>query len=353
MLTVLVAMSIRKKGTALISEEDLHKAMEKSLRRRESKSEPMKAVNDIDAKYKMIFDEIDLDKDGFIGKEEFRVCLALMGQPVCEETLNIMIRLGDTNGDGMLDLNEFIALVKDPKPRVQKVISERQQEKEQGEHKIVQYRKQASAKKGAVPHAPMKLVEVSQADLASMDPAARRLRTVEIVHALLGTETIKPRDIKVLHRKFQEADSKKSGKLTVFQFEKIFDTYSSIENRRLKSNYISLLFSFCDSDNSGQIDAKEFIIGLCWLSEFSNIEKLRFAFVLFDANGNGRMDREELVQLVSAVNMGRDAERSAVTAQVDKVFRDVAPTDAWRDYELSFEQLVSVADKYPELFESM
>jgi Ca2+-binding EF-hand superfamily protein len=346
-------MSIRKKGTAIISEEDLHKAMEKSLRRRESKSEPAKAPNiDVDAKYKMIFHEIDLDKDGFIGKEEFRVCLALMGQPVSEETLSIMIRLGDTNGDGMLDLSEFISLVKDPKSRVQKVILERQQEKEQGEHKIIQYRKQAS-KKASEPHAAVKLAEVSQADLASMDPAARRLRTVEIVHALLGTRTIRPRDIKVLHRKFQEADSKKTGKLTVFQFEKIFDAYSSIENRRLKSNYISLLFAFCDSDNSGQIDAKEFIIGLCWLSDFSNIEKLRFAFVLFDANGNGRMDREELVQLVAAVNMGRDSERSAIVTQVDKVFRDMAPTDAWRDYELSFEQLVAVADKYPEMFESM
>jgi Ca2+-binding EF-hand superfamily protein len=355
-------MSIRRKATALISEEDLHRAMEESLKKREAGKISLshgtqKAIELKSSKWRRVFDELDLDKDGLVGKEEFRVCLALIGQPVREETLNLMIKLGDKNGDGMIDFDEFHALMNDPRPRIEKVIDERRTQSgsivlrkpgtivsaKNGDEQKKQIRKEISAK----------LAELSQQDLARMDPITRRLRTIEIVHGLIGIDTIKPKDIKVLHKKFQDADNKKVGKLSLFQFEKIFDSYNFIENRRLKTNFISLLFSFCDTDSSGVIDAKEFIIGLCWLSDFGNIDKLRFAFMLFDANGNGKMDREELVQLIASVNMGRDSNRAWIAKRVDEIFRNVAHTESWRDFELSFEQLVSIAEKNPDLFESI
>jgi Ca2+-binding EF-hand superfamily protein len=350
-------MSVRRKGAAQISEDDLHKAMEESLRRRGQIPEVVikdRSIASKSERWRKVFDELDLDQDGYLGKEEFRVCLALMGQPVREETLNSMIKLGDRNGDGFLDFEEFQLLMADPQSCIQKLCDECSKKivpAKPGD--IVSLKKGAPQKKEVRQAISAKLTEISQHDLAKMDPITRRLRTIEIVHGLLGIDTIKPRDIKVLHRKFQEADTKKAGKLTLFQFEKIFDSYTSIENRRLKTNFISLLFAFCDTDSSGVIDAKEFIIGLCWLSDFGNIDKLRFAFMLFDANGNGKMDREEMIQLVASVNMGRDTDRSWIFSRVDEIFRSIAPTDAWRDYEMSFEQLVSVADKYPDLFESM
>jgi Ca2+-binding EF-hand superfamily protein len=240
-----------------------------------------------------------------------------------------------------------------PKPRIEKILKDKKQQisDQETNNQLVPYNNEN--KKSKQHSVALKLKEISLADLAKLDPVTRRMKTVEILHAILGTEVIKPRDIKILHKKFQEADSKKSGKLTLFQFEKIFDTYRSIENRRLKSIYVSLLFAFCDSDNSNQIDAKEFIIGLCWLSDFGNIEKLRFAFVLFDANGNGRMDREELVQLIASINMGRDSDRSSIVVRVDELFRAVAPVDDWRKYELSFEQLVAIADANSDLFQAL
>ena len=355
-------MSIRRKGVALISQEDLYKAMEESLKKRDntkgsSTADIQKAIDVKTSRWRRVFQELDLDKDGFVGKEEFRVCLALIGQPVREETLNLMIKLGDKNGDGMIDFDEFQALMNDPKPRIEKVIDDRKANggaivlRKPGT--IVSAKKGDEQKKQIRREISAKLAELSQQDLARMDPMTRRLRTVEIVHGLLGIDNIKPKDIKVLHKKFQDADTKKAGKLSLFQFEKIFDSYNFIENRRLKTNFISLLFTFCDTDSSGVIDAKEFIIGLCWLSDFGNIDKLRFAFMLFDANGNGKMDREELVQLIASVNMGRDSNRAWIANRVDDIFRNIAQTDAWREYELSFEQIVSIAEKNPDLFESI
>ena len=358
-------MSIPRKATALISEEDLQKAMEESLRRRKEEEEEniVKESRNISSNFLNIFEELDLDHDGFIGKEELRVCLALMGQPVREDTLNLMLKLGDRNGDGFIDYEEFEMLMTDPKSRVQEISREILVSKQQlvavhpSEKRKTLVKKDSgdgTQQKIEIKKAlASKLAEISQADLATMDPVTRRLRTIEIVHALLGVDTIRPRDIKVLHKKFQEADTKKVGKLSLFAFEKMFDTYNFIDNKRVKSNSIALLFSFCDTDNSNVIDAKEFIIGLCWLSDFGNIDKLRFAFMLFDANGNGKMDREELIQLIASVNMGRDSDRSWIAERVDQVMKAMAPTDAWMDYELSFEQLVAVADHNPDLFESM
>ena len=327
-----------RKGVVLLSEEDMQKAMEQSLLQRgavsESLSEPSGGID-----LRGIFNSLDLDQNGLIGKEELRVCLALIGQPVRESTLDMMLAIADLDGDGMIDFADFSSLMSDPKSRLKRMTGT-----DDHKHQIETFKHSQRSGGAAKP----RMVEISLSELQAMDPVSRRLRTVEIVHSLLGTDTIRPRDIKTLYKVFMETDAKKTGKLNLFQFEKIFDGYEHIDNRRVKSNYVSLLFAFCDSDRSNFIDVKEFIIGLCWLSDFSNMDKLRFAFMLFDLNGNGRIDRDEIVQLIASIKMGGN--RQAISDRVDEIYRRIAP-DNWRGLELSFEQLVNVADENSDLFD--
>ena len=327
-----------RRGVVLLSSEEMEKAMERSLLHRDSVSSV--PSDPIGPDLRAIFASLDLDQNALIGKEELRVCLALTGQPVRESTLDMMMALADIDGDGMIDFADFTALMADPKARIQRV-TQSDGMKEQ----IEVFRRSQNTGASGKP----RLVELSLEELHAMDPLDRRMRTIEIVHSLLGTDSIRPRDIKTLYKVFMETDTKKMGKLNQFQFEKIFENYEHIDNRRVKSNYVSLLFAFCDSDRSNFIDVKEFIIGLCWLSDFSNIDKLRFAFMLFDLNGNGRMDRDEVIQLVASVKMGGD--RRLITDRVNAIFQQISPAD-WDTYELSFEQLVHVADSNPDLFDS-
>jgi Ca2+-binding EF-hand superfamily protein len=291
------------------------------------------------------FEAFDLNKDGYLGKDELRVCLAMTGRPVREEVLDMMIKIGDADADSRVSFSDFRYLFRAPRDRLQFVMK--------NENKLPESPSQLIHNKSPHHQTVTRKID-SPIDLSGLDPSSRRLKTIEIVHLLLGVDSIRPRDIKALDRKFIELDTKKLGKLDLFQFEKIFDKYQSIDNRKLKSNHISLLFNFCDSDNSNSIDAKEFLIVLCWLSEFGNLDKLRFAFQLFDLNGNGRMDRNELLQLVISVNLGSLQHRQKLEERVNSIFKAISVTSTgWETYELSFEQLVSVADKNPDLFDSV
>lgn len=303
-----------------------------------------------------LFESIDLDHDGFLTKEELRVCLALAGRTVREDVLELMIAMADKDGDGLVSRTEFSLFMADPAKAISQFAL--------GENSsacLLPNRTSSNLKGGggtvAKKNNPPTLQIISEAELIRMDAAERRKTCVQIVLALLGgIDEIRPKDIKQLYRRFLELDTKKVGKLNLLQFAKIFDRYPFAGARKIRSNYVNLLFTFCDSDKSNFLDAKEFMTGLCWLGSFGNLDKLRFTFMLFDANGDGEMDRGEILQFVTSVNIGDPAARSALSGRVDEIFKRIAAeqnvTD-WANLCLSFEQLVKVADENPDLFTSI
>jgi calmodulin len=58
---------------------------------------------------KAAFQAMDSNGDGFISKDELKSMLASLGEPVDDAVINEMIALADTNGDGKVDFNEFVA----------------------------------------------------------------------------------------------------------------------------------------------------------------------------------------------------------------------------------------------------
>ena len=58
-----------------------------------------------------------------------------------------------------------------------------------------------------------------------------------------------------------------------------------------------------DKDRSGQIDVKEFMIGLSNFTGAGKEEKLKFAFMVFDEDGNGVITKQELLKILKANHM--------------------------------------------------
>lgn len=54
---------------------------------------------------------------------------------------------------------------------------------------------------------------------------------------------------------------------------------------------VEKLFQMFDGDRSGSIDVKEFMIGLSNFTGASKDDKLKFAFSVFDDNGDGVITR--------------------------------------------------------------
>ena len=52
---------------------------------------------------------MDSNGDGFVSKDELKSMLSSLGEPVDDAVINEMIAVADTNGDGKVDFNEFVA----------------------------------------------------------------------------------------------------------------------------------------------------------------------------------------------------------------------------------------------------
>ena len=61
------------------------------------------------AELKAAFSQMDANGDGYVTKDELKAMLAGLGETVDEAVVNEMIALADTNGDGKVDFNEFVA----------------------------------------------------------------------------------------------------------------------------------------------------------------------------------------------------------------------------------------------------
>lgn len=62
-----------------------------------------------------------------------------------------------------------------------------------------------------------------------------------------------------------------------------------------------LLFHALDTDNSGTISFRELMLALCICAKGNHEQKLAWTFRLYDINGDGNINFEEVKRLVSAL----------------------------------------------------
>lgn len=269
-----------------------------------------------DPEIKEAFVSFDLDKNNFIGAAEIRHVLVNIGENVTDDEVDEMIRMVDGDGDGQVSFSEFYAMVTGgaaPPPGLWS----------------------GPGGGGAGPGAPgAGGVRPGGASAAPQIQArAQRSAALDEFAKQYG---IKPESIRAAYKRFQESDTDESGLIEYGEFCHILGVDASPA--------VEKMFQLFDTDRTGHIDVKEFMIGLSNFSGASKEEKLKFAFSVFDEDGNGAITKDELMKILKSNHMA---------SSVDEVRRkaDVIMKQADQDGNgvITFDEFVLVSKRFPSI----
>ncbi|XP_071398203.1 guanylyl cyclase-activating protein 1 [Centroberyx affinis] len=126
-----------------------------------------------------------------------------------------------------------------------------------------------------------------------------------------------------------------SGLLTYYEFKKFF----GLKNLSVSSNaYVETMFATFDMNDDGFIDFMEYVAALSLVLKGGVQQKLRWYFKLYDVDGSGCIDREELLLIIKSIRAinGVHHEMSAEDF-TNMVFDKI---DINGDGELSYEEFM-------------
>lgn len=72
-------------------------------------------ANPLSLSLKVVFEELDVDDDGFITRSELRTAFQRMGRPLNDQEINAIFKHVDTNNDGKINFQEFCTVMKHKK----------------------------------------------------------------------------------------------------------------------------------------------------------------------------------------------------------------------------------------------
>ncbi|XP_067915865.1 guanylyl cyclase-activating protein 1-like [Heterodontus francisci] len=139
-----------------------------------------------------------------------------------------------------------------------------------------------------------------------------------------------------------------SGQLTLHEFKQFF----GLKGLNQEANaYIEQMFKTFDMNKDGYIDFMEYVAALSLVLRGKMEQKLRWYFKLYDVDGNGCIDRHELLNIIKAIRAINGCQQDMSAEEfTNHVFDNI---DVNGDGELSLEEFVEGAKKDREFCEVM
>jgi serine/threonine-protein phosphatase 2B regulatory subunit len=268
-----------------------------------------------------IFDEFDPDGKEFLTRADIRRMMNIIGEMVTEGEIDEIMRLLDPQGTGIATREQFSDAFLHPSPLFQNPYIEPNP---------------ASGTHPALPVRRARAGDVLDDDLGGeLQRAAeeRRMLYAEI----MATGKIKSADIKRIFARLQQLDTRDRGTVTYPDF--------LIAMQRDDSESSQRLFDLCDKDGTGEIDLREFILGLSQLTEATREDRLKFAFKLYDKDNSGYVDRDELTSILKS-----SAPSGALPQWISKRVGELyASIDLEPGSLIDLETFLKLAEKNPTL----
>uniref|UniRef100_A0A452SVA1 Guanylyl cyclase-activating protein 1 n=1 Tax=Ursus americanus TaxID=9643 RepID=A0A452SVA1_URSAM len=148
-----------------------------------------------------------------------------------------------------------------------------------------------------------------------------------------------------------------SGQLTLYEFRQFFGLKNLSPSA---SQYVEQMFETFDFNKDGYIDFMEYVAALSLVLKGKVEQKLRWYFKLYDVDGNGCIDRDELLTIIRvtpgaegpAIRAINPCSDSTMTAEefTNTVFSKI---DVNGDGELSLEEFIEGVQKDQMLLDTL
>ncbi|OCT94481.1 guanylyl cyclase-activating protein 3 [Xenopus laevis] len=136
-----------------------------------------------------------------------------------------------------------------------------------------------------------------------------------------------------------------SGQLSLHEFKGLL----GLQGMNFEANrYIHQVFSTFDMNKDGFIDFLEFIAAINLVLRGKIDQKLKWYFKLYDADGNGSIDRKELLSILTAVQAINGHRGMSADEFTSMVFEKI---DVNGDGELTLEEFINGIQKDEQLLE--
>ena len=97
------------------------------------------------------------------------------------------------------------------------------------------------------------------------------------------------------YEEYQKSLGSGKKELTRKEFKRVYNSLFAGD----ASDFAEHVFRTFDADGSGSVNFKEFVVGLC-VSGSTDLEtKLKWAFTVYDIDGNGYIDKDEMRHIIS------------------------------------------------------
>ncbi|XP_062328288.1 guanylyl cyclase-activating protein 1-like [Osmerus eperlanus] len=134
-----------------------------------------------------------------------------------------------------------------------------------------------------------------------------------------------------------------SGLITLFELKSMLELQGMTEEA---GSYVDQVFFTFDMDGDGYIDFVEYIAAVSLMLKGEINQKLKWYFKLFDQDGNGKIDKDELETIFKAI---QDITRDYSIPPEEIVTLIYEKIDVNGEGELTLEEFISGAKDHPDI----
>jgi len=277
-----------------------------------------------DAEITAAFKFIDLDHNNFVGAREIRHILVCMGEMITDEEIDCMISMVDMDGDGQVSFQEFRTLVLHPDPGMvdmHKEVNRAKDKENEQERQMMQ-----GKLKG------MELTAYQrQRELTSRESKKKGLKS------FIDDNEVNFDTLKNFYQVFVElAKEKRPGGRVKFPEFCICLGVEPITEYRL-------LHQLFDSEEAGDVDFREILLGFMNFVEIEREQRMRFSFQMFDELKSGFITQKEVEEILRGNHM---LGLQSVQRKADTVMKQASANNAGA---ITVGEFIICSKKFPNI----